>query len=78
MTSPNPSTTHVKIEAQVAEALRDELDRVAYEQSEPGEQLNRADVIREASRELIDRHDRNPEDVRAFERGSIDGEEVDA
>lgn len=72
MAPPNPSSKYKKIEFRGPKSLRDGLDRVAYEQSAPGDTVNRSDVLREAAREYIRKHDRNPGKLHPGERGSLD------
>lgn len=74
MAPPNPSSKYEKIEFRGPESLRDGLDRVAYEQSSPGNTVNRSDVLREAAREYIRKHDRNPGELHPDERGSLDAD----
>jgi len=79
MVPPNPTTQHEKVEFKGSKALKDELDRVAYEQSEPGDTLTRSDVLRAAARKYIDLHDADPEQVVPSSEGSLsDGEVIDA
>jgi len=75
MTAPDPSNKHEKVEFKAPESLRDSLDRVAYEQSSPGNTISRSDVLREAARDYVRKHDREPSNLHPRERGSLDFEE---
>jgi metal-responsive CopG/Arc/MetJ family transcriptional regulator len=79
MAPPNPSTQHGKLEFKAPKALRDELDRVAYEQSEPGNTVSRSDVLREAARRYVVMHDEDPAQISPKSRGAlVDGDAIDS
>lgn len=71
MASPNPTTTHDKVEFQLPESEKEKLDEIAYELSSPQERVTRSDVLREAVRDYTDRFDAD-EDLSPRERGQLE------
>lgn len=71
--SPDRSNQHSKIEFQASEELADDLDRVAFEQSSPKNRVTRSDILREAARDYVEKHDEDPDQLSPKDRGSLDG-----
>jgi len=58
--------------AKFEESEYDELKRVAYELSEPGNEITVAEVLRAALRDYIDKHENGVREVHPSENGGID------
>lgn len=71
---PDPTTEHVKVEFRLPKIERDELDKIAYEESEPGDRVSRSDVLREASRQLIESYENDENGVDPQENGNLETE----
>ena len=61
MPDANPSTKLKDVHFRLSESERERLDEIAYELGEPGDVPTRADLMREAVREYIRRHDEGVE-----------------
>jgi hypothetical protein len=62
----------VRVSSKFEQPEYDELKRVAYELSEPGNEIAVAQVLRAALRDYIEKHENGVRDVHPSENGGIE------
>lgn len=78
MASPNPTTSHSKVEFQLPDREIEKLDEIAYEQSDPETRVTRSDVLREAVRDLVGKYESEDGEVSPETKGKLNPEEGEA
>lgn len=63
-----PEMTHLGV--RVPRGLKREVNRVAYEQSDPTQRIEPSDIVREAIRDYIERFDSDPSSCNPARRGA--------
>jgi len=64
-----PDGQRTSVSAQIDDATKQRLNRIAYELSEPGSQVSVSQLIREAVTDYVERYETDPDRCNPQERG---------
>ena len=70
-----PGQSKTRMSVQVSDRRKMELNRIAYQLSEPGDNVTPSEIVREAIEDYVAKFAENPDSCDPRRRGSFGGEE---